>query len=68
MGEPATGEGARWRAKDASKEINAALEVGRKTSEEIALAREAYRKQASEPAGSQASWNARDQHMTTTCF
>lgn len=29
-------------------------------------AEEYYAKQALEPAGSQASWNARDQHMTTT--
>ena len=34
--------------------------------EVIIAADEYYRKCVSEPAGSQASWNARDQHMTTT--
>ena len=32
----------------------------------VIAADEYYRKCVSEPAGSQASWNARDQHMTTT--
>ena len=34
--------------------------------EVVLAADEYYRKCASEPAGSQASWNTRDQHMTTT--
>jgi erythromycin esterase-like protein len=34
--------------------------------EVIIAADEYYRKQVSEPAGSRASWNARDQHMTTS--
>ena len=34
--------------------------------EVVIAADEYYRKCVSEPAGSQASWNARDQHMTTT--
>jgi len=34
--------------------------------EVLIAADEYYRKQVTEPAGSQASWNARDQHMTTT--
>ena len=34
--------------------------------EVLISADEYYRKCVSEPAGSQASWNARDQHMTTT--
>ena len=34
--------------------------------EVVLAADEYYTKCVSEPAGSQASWNARDQHMTTT--
>jgi erythromycin esterase-like protein len=34
--------------------------------EVLISATEYYKKQVSEPAGSQASWNTRDQHMTTT--
>ena len=33
---------------------------------QVIAADEYYKKCVSEPAGSQASWNSRDQHMTTT--